>query len=111
MTSSPLPSLAAIRCFEAAARHLSFTRAAEELAMTQAAVSYQVKLLEERIGAPLFLRGPRGVTLSDAGRRLAPAVSDAFAGLRAAFQTLDEGDTVLTITSLATFANNWLVPH
>ena len=47
-------------CFEAAARHLSFTRAAEELGMTQAAVSYQIKLLEERLGGPLFLRGARG---------------------------------------------------
>ena len=87
MAESTLPSLAAIRCFEAAARHLSFTRAAEELGMTQAAVSYQIKLLEERVGGPLFLRGPRGVTLTDTGRRLAPAVSDAFASLRAAFQS------------------------
>ena len=106
-----LPPLSAIRCFEAAARHQSFTRAAEELAMTQAAVSYQIKLLEERVGAPLFLRGARGVTLSEAGRHLAPAVSDAFAQLRVAFQSLDETNAVLTITSLATFANNWLVPH
>ena len=56
-----LPPLAAIRVFEAAARHLSFTKAAAELGMTQAAVSYQIKLLEERIGAPLFLRRPRAL--------------------------------------------------
>ena len=67
-----LPPLAAIRCFEAAARHQSFTRAASELGITQAAMSYQIKLLEERLG-PLFLRKPRGVALTETGRRLAPS--------------------------------------
>ena len=66
-----LPPLAAVRVFEAAARHRNFTKAAAELGMTQAAVSYQVKLLEERVGAPLFLRGPRNVELT-AGRRRRP---------------------------------------
>src|SRR5918994_2024176 len=71
MASSPrLPPLSAVRAFEAAARLGSFTRAAEELAMTQAAVSYQIKLLEERVGAPLFLRRPRQVVLTDTGLRL-----------------------------------------
>ena len=65
-----LPPLAAIRVFEAAARHGSFTNAAEELGMTQAAVSYQIKLLEERIGAALFLRRPRQVILTEVGARL-----------------------------------------
>ena len=112
MALSPLPPLSAIRCFEAAARHLSFTRAAEELGMTQAAVSYQIKLLEERVGGPLFLRGARGVTLSDAGRRIAPAVSEAFGQLRAAFQEASEtADHVLSVTALNTFATNWLVPR
>ena len=71
--------MSAIRVFEAAARHASFTKAAEELGMTQAAVSYQIKVLEERVGAPLFLRRPRQVALTDVGQRLAPAVSEAFA--------------------------------
>jgi LysR family glycine cleavage system transcriptional activator len=107
-----LPPLAAVRCFEAAARTQSFTRAGEELGMTQAAVSYQIKLLEERVGAPLFLRGARGVTLNETGRRLAPAVTDAFARLRAAFDEIAEtSEGVLTITALATFATNWLVPR
>lgn len=107
-----LPPLAAIRSFEAAARHQSFTRAAGELGMTQAAVSYQVKLLEERVGAPLFVRGARGVTLSDAGRRLAPAISEAFAQMRAAFEDLSEtAEGILRITCLVTFATNWLVPR
>jgi LysR family glycine cleavage system transcriptional activator len=107
-----LPPLAAIRCFEAAARHQSFTRAAEELGMTQAAVSYQLKILEERLGGPLFLRGARGVTLTDSGRRLAPAVTDAFAKLRAAFEELSQSSGgVLSITTLASFATSWLVPR
>ena len=62
-----LPPLSALRVFEAAARRLNFTRAAEELGMTQAAVSYQIKLLEERIGAPLFVRQPRQ-TRAERGR-------------------------------------------
>ena len=110
--SSPLPPLPAIRCFEAAARHGSFTRAAEELGMTQAAVSFQIKVLEDRVGAPLFLRGPRGVALTEAGRRLAPAVSDAFSQLRAAFQELNESaEGVLSLTVINAFATNWLVPR
>ena len=112
MPSKSLPPLSAIRAFEAAARHLSFTRAAEELGMTQAAVSYQVKLLEERLGGPLFLRGPRGVTLSEIGRRLAPAATEAFGRLRAAFDELnDTADGVLAITAVNTFATKWLVPR
>lgn len=80
--------------------------------MTQAAVSYQIKLLEERLGRPLFLRGARGVSLSEAGQRLAPAVSAAFGQLRAAFEELTEtADRILCITALSTFATNWLVPR
>lgn len=105
----PLPPLSAIRCFEAAARHRSFTRAAHELGMTQAAVSYQIKLLEERLG-PLFLRGPRGVELTEAGRRLAPGVIDAFTALRAAFEDLAQAvEGVLAVSAVNTFASNWLV--
>jgi LysR family glycine cleavage system transcriptional activator len=66
-----LPPLAAVRTFEAAAGHLSFTKAANELGMTQAAVSFQVRLLEERLGVFLFLRKPRKVQLADAGAHLA----------------------------------------
>jgi LysR family glycine cleavage system transcriptional activator len=107
-----LPPLSAIRVFEAAARHQSFTRAAEELGMTQAAVSYQVKLLEERIGAQLFTRLPRRVTLTDVGRRLAPSVSDAFEILKAAFAALGNAvDNVLSLTVLPTIAAHWLVPR
>jgi LysR family transcriptional regulator, glycine cleavage system transcriptional activator len=110
MPGTNLPPLAAIRCFEAAARHQSFTRAAEELGMTQAAVSYQIKLLEDRVGGALFVRGARGVTLTPAGRHLAPAAAEAFALLRAAFDDLREtAEGVLTISAVNTFASNWLV--
>lgn len=108
--TTALPPLSAIRVFESAARHASFTRAAEELGMTQAAVSYQIKILEERVGAPLFLRRPRQVELTDIGRRLAPALTEAFETMRGAFASLRaDMEGVLTISVLATFAANWLV--
>jgi LysR family glycine cleavage system transcriptional activator len=107
-----LPPLAAVRAFEAAARHLNFTRAADELGMTQAAVSYQIRLLEDRVGGPLFSRQPRGVALTDTGARLAPAVSEAFSRLRSAFEDVDQAaGGVLTVSVTETFAANWLVPR
>ena len=78
--------------------------------MTQAAVSYQIKLLEERVGAPLFLRLPRQVELTELGKCLAPALTEAFDTMRNAFASLREtAEGVLTISVLATFAANWLV--
>ncbi len=109
---STLPPLTAIRAFEAVARHLSFTRAAEELGMTQAAVSYQIKLLEERLGSPLFLRRPRQVVLTELGGRLAPEVSRAFDTLRAAFaDSQDRAEGTLSLTVVPTFASRWLAAH
>jgi LysR family glycine cleavage system transcriptional activator len=109
---SNLPPLSAIRAFEAAARHGSFTKAAEELGMTQAAISYQVKMLEDRVGTPLFLRQARKVVLSEAGRRLAPGIEEAFQRLAAAFASLRETDqNVLSMTVVNTFCTNWLVPR
>ena len=111
-TPPRLPPLSAIRAFEAAARHGSFTKAADELGMTQAAVSYQVKVLEDRIGAPLFLRQARKVVLSEAGKRLAPAVAEAFQRLNGAFASFRETDEkVLSVTAINTFCTNWLVPR
>lgn len=107
-----LPPLTAIRAFEAAARQGSFTKAAAELGMTQAAVSYQIKVLEDRIGAPLFLRRPRQVSLTETGRQLAPAVSEAFELLSAAYQTAKHGaQGTLVIDSVQTFAAQWLASH
>lgn len=104
-----LPPMAAIRVFEAAARLASFTKAAEELGMTQAAVSYQIKVLEERLGAPLFLRKTRQVTLTDAGQRLAPKISEAFATISEAYMSVQGGgDNLLNITTTQTFASTWL---
>src|SRR6476661_1842831 len=109
---STLPPLTAIRAFEAVARHLSFTRAGEELGMTQAAVSYQIKILEERVGAPLFLRRPRQIALSEAGARLAPQVHQAFSLMREAFaDTRGQIDNVLTISTVVTFASQWLAQN
>jgi len=109
--SDPLASipLSAIRVFEAAARLGSFTRAAEELGITQAAVSWQVKALERRLDQPLFRRLPREVSLTPAGERLARAATEAMTALRSALSDLsDTGDGVLSITTLQTFATQWL---
>jgi LysR family glycine cleavage system transcriptional activator len=101
--------LAAIRAFEAAARTENFTAAAAELGMTQAAVSYQVKSLEERLGAPLFVREKGRARLTPLGARLAPALSGAFDAIEAAFASHREEDgSLLTITTTHTFANTWL---
>lgn len=98
--------------FEAAARHENFTQAAAELGMTQAAVSYQIRLLEERLGMPLFVRSKRRVTLSDAGRKVAPLVSSAFETLSDAFEAVTgEDQGVLGISTAQTFASTWLAPR
>ena len=104
-----LPPLAAVRAFEAAARHGNFTRAAAELGMTQAAVSYQIKLLEERLGTSLFTRDKKQVALTEAGRKAAPLVSSAFDTLDDAFAVArSQNEALLTVSSSQTFASNWL---
>jgi LysR family glycine cleavage system transcriptional activator len=104
-----LPPLSAVRVFEAAARHQNFTTAATELGMTQAAVSYQIKLLEERIGIALFRRERGRVALSDTGRRVGPLVAKAFDDLDAAFGLArSSGEGVLTVSCSTTFGPNWL---
>ena len=109
---SALPPLTAIRAFEAVARHLSFTRAAQELGMTQAAVSYQIRILEERVGASLFLRQPRQIALTDVATRLAPPVHQAFDLLRTAFaDTRGQVDNLLSISTVVTFASQWLAQN
>ncbi|MEX0349542.1 MAG: LysR substrate-binding domain-containing protein [Paracoccaceae bacterium] len=108
----PLPSLAAIRAFEAAARHQSFTRAAEELGMSQASVSYQIRVLEERLGFRLFARAARKVHLTHDGERLAKSVVEAFDLMRTAFQAVEtDQQTTLTISATPSFSANWLAPN
>jgi LysR family transcriptional regulator, glycine cleavage system transcriptional activator len=103
-----LPPLSAVRVFEAAARHENFTAAAVELSITQAAVSYQINLLEKRLGVLLFHRQGKRVALSDVGRRLAGKLSGAFSIMEAAFDVIRTDDAaVLTISTTVTFANAW----
>ena len=88
---------------------MNFTAAAAELGMTQAAVSYQVKLLEEKLGVALFRRDGRGVQLTPAGERAAPQVARGFDALDAAFARLrSENESTMTISTTQTFANTWL---
>jgi LysR family glycine cleavage system transcriptional activator len=104
-----LPPLTAVRAFEAAARTENFTAAAAELGLTQAAVSYQVKALEERLGAALFLRERGRARLTPLGQRLLPTLSQAFDSIEAAFMTHQaEDESLLTVTTTHTFANTWL---
>ena len=104
--------LNALRAFEATARHLSFTKAGEELGLTQTAVSYQIKILEQALGEPLFLRRPRQVTLTDAGAELAPRISSAFEAMYEAIAAVgQQASQTLTIHSTATFAHQWLSRH
>ena len=104
--------LASLLVFEAAARLKSFTRAAEELGMTQAAVSWQIKALEGRLGQSLFRRLPREVAPTEAGERLSSADTEAMTLLRRAINDVLEADEgVLSITTLATLATQWLAPR
>ncbi len=101
-----LPTLNALRAFEAAGRHLSFTRAAEELHVTQAAISHQIKSLEEQLGIRMFRRGPRGLLLTDAGKAYLPEVREAFQQLTSATERLLEDDArgAITVRVLPSFA-------
>ena len=104
-----LPPLSAVRAFEAAGRLENFSRAAEELGMTQAAVSYQIRQLETRIGKPLFVRQGGRVKLTDAGRRLLPPISSGFAAMSDAFAMLDEeNEDVLAVDCSVSFGGTWL---
>ncbi len=109
--SRHLPSLKALRVFEAAARHLSFTAAAQELHVTQAAVSHQIKALEAFLGVDLFRRLNRGLMLTEEGQAYLPSVRRAFDLLREATERLMERDEsgTLTVTVLPSFGARWLV--
>jgi len=105
--------LNALRAFEASARHLSFTRAGLELHVGQAAVSHHVKRLEDRLGATLFRRLPRGLALTDEGAALLPAVVAAFDAMGATLARFSGGHyrEVLTVGVVVSFATGWLLPR
>ncbi len=108
-----LPPLTALRAFEAAARHMSFARAAGELNVTPAALSFQIKNLEAHLGAPLFRRLNRAVELTEAGRALQPGAEEGFRALTAGWRAARRlGETrTLTVTAGPGFTAKWLAPR
>jgi LysR family glycine cleavage system transcriptional activator len=110
--SRRLPSLNALRAFEAAARHLSFVRAAEELHVTPAAVSQQIKLLEDHLGTTLFQRG-RKLALSEAASDALPLISEAFDRLERAVMKVkaDGPEGTLVVSAPPAFAARWIIPR
>ena len=109
-----LPPTAALRAFEGAARHLSYTRAAGELNITQSAVSHQIRHIEELWDLKLFLRQGRSLVLTEAGQALAPIVRDFINRLSAKLAELQPGEdraASLRVSLLQSFAFKWLVPR
>jgi LysR family glycine cleavage system transcriptional activator len=114
MTNRMLPGTRALRTFEAAGRHLNFTRAADELGLTPAAVSYQIKEIEDQLGMALFARTSRSIQLTPAGALLLEATADALGTLQQAAaraRRLARGDSQLRLSLSARFASNWLLPR
>ena len=106
------PPLNALRAFESAARHLSFRRAAEELSVTPAAISQQIKLLESFVGQALFVRRTRALDLTPAGLAMLPKIRAGFDCLAEALATTQAvAATSLTVTAPPSFASRWLVPR
>jgi LysR family transcriptional regulator, glycine cleavage system transcriptional activator len=108
-----LPPLTALRAFEAAARHLSFKAAADELALTPTAISHQVRLLEEILAGPLFRRRPRPLALTAVGAALFPVIRDGLDAFAAAVAQARDGpaEQKLRVTTTNAFAGRWLVPR
>ena len=111
--ASRLPPLNSLHAFEAAARHLSFTRAAAELNVTQGAVSHRIRALEDRLGRRLFRRAGRAIALTDAGEDYLPYVQRAFEQLIEGTGRVfgGAGPDVLTVTLQPSFAMQWLIPR
>ncbi|MBX4950830.1 LysR family transcriptional regulator [Rhizobium binae] len=109
----PFLPLNGLRAFEASARHLSFTRAAIELCVTQAAVSQQVKGLEKRLGVALFQRLPRGLKITAEGEALLPTVSASFDQMATTLDRIEAGQVreLLFLGVVGTFAVGWLLPR
>ena len=108
-----LPSLNGLRAFEAAARHLSFTNAAQELNVTQTAISHQIRRLEEELGLRLFERKNRSLVLTPKAAEYLPGIRAAFQDLRFATDRLlrKDDDKVLTISLMTSLATKWLLPR
>ncbi|WP_374632195.1 transcriptional regulator GcvA [Ferrovibrio sp.] len=108
-----LPPLGALRTFEVVARHLSLARAADELCVTPAAVSHQIRALEDHLGVPLFRRMGRNIFLTDAGQACLPGIRDGFDRLVGAVNQIDSyGESgILTVSVAPSFAVKWLVPR
>ncbi len=108
-----LPPLNGLRAFEAAARHLSFVKAADELAVTPGAVSHQVKTLEDYLGVQLFRRQARGIRLTEAGQEVLPLLRDAFDRMGQVADRLEAHRSAgtLVVSAAPTFAARWLVPR
>mgnify|MGYP001042845247 CR=1 FL=1 len=108
-----LPNLAALRAFEAAARHDSFSRAAEEIHVTPGAISHQIRALEEELGLPLFTRNGKRIAITEAGQRFAAAIRNALTEIAVAAEALQEqgGRQRLVVSSPPSFASRWLAPR
>jgi LysR family glycine cleavage system transcriptional activator len=108
-----LPSLNALRAFAAVGRHLNLVEAAAELHVTPSALSHQIRTLEERLGTRLFVRGARGLALTEAGRTILPGVLDGFATLAQSLRLLEpaDDDNTLHVSMLSTFAMRWFIPR
>ena len=112
-TRSGIPSLDLLQGFEAAARHLSFTKAGEELFLTQSAVSRQIKELEEQLGVELFHRRHRALALTEAGQQFYAAAAQVLTTMRTATSRLraQAGRKTLSVTTTNSFAALWLIPR
>lgn len=108
-----LPPLHALRAFEAAARHLHFTNAADELGLTPTAISHQIRLLEDILGTKLFIRQPRPISLTPAGAELLPVLRDALDRIEATLNNIATPDHTkpLTLSVTLAFASRWLLPR
>jgi len=109
-----LPPLNSMKCFEAAGRLLSFTDAAKELNVTQAAISHQIKIIEEYLGVPLFIRSPRKLTLTEQGKVLLPNIVEAFDKLSIAVESINheqQFSNMVNVRLAPSFAAKWLSPR
>src|SRR5215207_6172325 len=111
--SNAMPALDLLVGFESAARHLSFTKAGEELYLTQSAVSRQIKELEDQLGVPLFQRRHRALALTEAGHQFYAAAAQALSTMRTATERLrsQTGRKALSVTTTHSFASLWLIPR